>query len=303
MKISVIMSVYNTDADYLRTAIESILNQSLSNFELIIVDDGSTTDVKEVIFSYKDERIKYIYQENQGLGSGRNTGIKAAKGEYITFVDADDRIDKNALEKTYNKAIENNSDILFFNWFIYDNNSKQITEYNDSVLNTFDKSDFNKYDNLFNFNNTGWAKLFKRTFLTENNLFFKEGIIFEDTEFFFRYILKTDKIDFLKESLYYYRCNVKNSIISNFGEKYADLIQIFESIEKTLIEENVFEKVKIPFYEYTIKTLYCRYKQVDKSFKKEFKKAISNYLKTFKLNRHEFAKLTWRSRLVVWFIG
>lgn len=98
-KVSVIMAVYNTTEDCLRAAIESILNQTYKNFELITIDDGSTTNVKDVITSYVDERIKYIRQENQGAAGSRNNAIKVAKGEYIAIMDSDDISLPERLEK------------------------------------------------------------------------------------------------------------------------------------------------------------------------------------------------------------
>lgn len=90
VKISVIMSVYNTNDKWLRDSIESILNQTFSDFEFIIINDGSSNKAEEVILSYKDKRIKYIKQENQGLAKSLNNGLKIAQGEYIARMDADD---------------------------------------------------------------------------------------------------------------------------------------------------------------------------------------------------------------------
>ncbi len=89
-RVSVIMPVYNTKEEYLREAIESILNQTFADFEFIIINDGSTNNAEDVILSYKDERIKYIKQENQGIPKTRNKGFKMATGEYIALVDSDD---------------------------------------------------------------------------------------------------------------------------------------------------------------------------------------------------------------------
>jgi len=98
-KISVIMPVYNTKEEYLREAIESILNQTYTDFELIIINDGSTNNSEDVIKSYTDERIRYIKQDNQGAAGSRNNGIKAAIGEYIAIMDSDDISYPNRLEE------------------------------------------------------------------------------------------------------------------------------------------------------------------------------------------------------------
>lgn len=97
--VSVIMAVYNTKEEWLREAIESILQQTYKNFELIMIDDGSTNNVSKVIKSYTDERIRYIYQENQGAAGSRNNGIKQARGKYIAIMDSDDVSLPTRLEK------------------------------------------------------------------------------------------------------------------------------------------------------------------------------------------------------------
>lgn len=100
MKISCVMCVYNTKESYLREAIESILNQTFADFELIIVDDGSNhSHVKETILSYKDERIKYLYQENAGISNARNFGNQYAQGEYVAVMDSDDIALPNRFEE------------------------------------------------------------------------------------------------------------------------------------------------------------------------------------------------------------
>lgn len=98
-KISVIMTVYNTPEEWLREAIASILNQTYSDFEFIIINDGSTNNAEDVILSYTDERIKYIKQDNQGIANAANRGLSIARGEYIARMDSDDISDKFRFEK------------------------------------------------------------------------------------------------------------------------------------------------------------------------------------------------------------
>lgn len=116
-KISVIMSVYNTKQEYLKQAIDSILSQTYTNFELIIVDDGSTVDIKPLVDNYSDERIKYFRKENGGAASARNYGISHSEGEYIAIMDSDDVSHSDRLEKQI-KYLENHSNIsLVGSWF------------------------------------------------------------------------------------------------------------------------------------------------------------------------------------------
>ena len=122
MKISVIIPVYNTK-EYLKECIDSILNQTIDLFEVIIVDDGSTDGSLELINQYAESHsnIRVISQKNCGLGAARNIGLKISKGEYIYFIDSDDILEKNALEYCYNLASKNKLDMLTFEADIFGN--------------------------------------------------------------------------------------------------------------------------------------------------------------------------------------
>lgn len=111
--LSIIMPVYNGQA-YIEETIKNVLNQTLKNIELIIIDDGSTDNSRDIISLYmnKDSRIKAIFSENHGVSSARNTGISISNGEYIGFIDVDDKIENNMYEKLYTKAIKNSSDLV-----------------------------------------------------------------------------------------------------------------------------------------------------------------------------------------------
>jgi len=115
VKISVIMPIYNSEK-YLKEAIDSVLNQSFKDFELICINDGSTDNSPEILENYrkKDKRIKIINQKNQGLSAARNKGLKNSEGEFIFFIDSDDYIAKNTLKKLYQNARINDSDIVLY---------------------------------------------------------------------------------------------------------------------------------------------------------------------------------------------
>lgn len=162
-KISVLMPVYNAEEEYLREAIESILNQSYSDFEFIIINDGSTNNVENVILSYKDSRIKYIKQNNQGIANTLNNGLSIAKGEYIARMDADDISLPNRFEKQI-KFMEEHPDIsILGTWFEIFPKSKVIKHpskpsYFDFLTSScighptvmFRRNDFEKYDLMYN---------------------------------------------------------------------------------------------------------------------------------------------------------
>ena len=137
VKVSVIMPIYNA-YDYLRPAIESVLDQTLTEIELICIDDGSTDNSYELIKEYqqKDERVRIVTETNAGPSLARNNGIKRARGEYIAFLDADDFFEPTLLEKLYTAAVEKDLDIAITEYDIYNSHkatfeNAQLAEYED----------------------------------------------------------------------------------------------------------------------------------------------------------------------------
>ena len=124
-KISVIIPVYNAH-DYLRDCINSILNQTLKEIEVICVDDDSTDDSLAILEEYarSDARLKVIHQENGGAGAARNNGLQYAEGEYLSILDCDDFFEQNMLERSYQEAKEKEADILVFGCDFYDTESQ-----------------------------------------------------------------------------------------------------------------------------------------------------------------------------------
>ena len=115
VKISVIIPVYNVEK-YLKECLDSVINQTLKDIEIICVNDGSTDNSLNILENYakKDNRIIVISQKNKGLSGARNTGLKYCSGEYVSFIDSDDYVSKDLFELTYNNAISNNSDLVIF---------------------------------------------------------------------------------------------------------------------------------------------------------------------------------------------
>jgi glycosyltransferase involved in cell wall biosynthesis len=123
---SVVIPVYNRST-VLSTAIHSVLQQSFADFELIITDDGSTDDIKKVVEAFQDSRIRYIYQQNQGVCAARNNGASAAVGEYITFLDSDDRVAGNWLADFYNVIKEQQAQLVFCNMQVHRAGTNTVT--------------------------------------------------------------------------------------------------------------------------------------------------------------------------------
>ena len=221
-KISVIIPVYNVE-DYIRQSIDSVLNQTYKNLEIILVDDGSKDNSGKICDEYKnvDERIKVIHKINSGVSSARNVGIDIATGKYIMFLDSDDFLEKNACELLY-KAIEKvNTEYVMGNYIYttfegekWDRPMFDIQENFEVTITDYKKS-------FFVMNSVVWNKIFKRDFIETNKLRFAEGALAEDAIFTSFLYTHTDKGYFIKDVILNYRQNKENvSISTNCNKNY-----------------------------------------------------------------------------------
>lgn len=225
IKVSVIMPVYNSGI-YLKTAVESILNQSLKEIELILVDDGSTDGSSEQCDRYarQDSRVIVIHQRNGGICNARNAALKIVKGKYIGFSDHDDEYLPGLLEKAYQRAIETDADIVKFSKRVLVMNGDKIIKersnsLDDCILNTDDIR--RNYLSFFYKPkiNCVWDSLFKRSVFLDNNIFFDEFYKCggEDSDIMARCLLYVRKIAFMSNVLYvhYIRRNISTSFKYN----------------------------------------------------------------------------------------
>ena len=203
IKISLIIPVYNVEK-YLKQCLESVINQTLQEIEIICVNDGSTDNSPKILKEYaqKYKRIKIINKENAGLGAARNTGIEHATGEYIGFIDSDDWVDTSMYEKLYKNAEVHNSDIVMCPIHLFSDNNKEI-KHNLSYfsLECFDESfddgvfDYKKTkDFIFKIAVTAFNKIYKTEFVKKINAKFPEGLIFEDNPFFYQTYLNAHRV-------------------------------------------------------------------------------------------------------------
>lgn len=295
--ISVIMPVYKTDEAFLKESIESVLNQTFKDFEFIIVN-SSQEECEDLILSYDDQRIKYVVQAKGGQSKARNIGLNMAKGKYIYYIDADDWITSETFEKSYNKAEEYNYDVLISNAIYYNNQTKESKDWTidlkhillENTVYTINNGEILHY--LFIISWTPWGKLYKRDFLINNNLFFIENMIFEDVELYFRYMPKAKRIGIIFDKFYYYRNFIDNTSTANFDKRHFDVIKATNCMEQDLKDVNLFEKIKIPFYDFKYSLIIYRYNNFDNELKKEFTPLlIEDFNNNLKLSTREFQKL------------
>lgn len=226
-KFSIIVPIYNTEK-YLPKCLDSLVNQTYKNIEIICINDGSTDNSLKILEKYaqKDEHIKIINQENQGVSIARNVGINNATGDYILFVDADDWIETNTCD-ILNKNIEkNNSDLIIFNAYI----AKQ----NQCNLGFCCNQESIMYSSM-------WSICYKREFLNQNNIRFPQNIkIAEDHVFRLNALSCSKNIKILPDYLYYYLADRENSA-SKVKTVIPDDIKTFEY----LIEQDWFKNTSI----------------------------------------------------------
>lgn len=255
MKISVILPVYNSEK-YIKKAIESVLTQTFSDFELIIVNDGSTDATSDIINSFDDERIKVITQSNQGPGAARNNALKSVNSDYVMFLDSDDWYPERALEISYNEITKHDADMTFFQMINYNNGEVYENDWFD--LKTFDESFENRAfspketpGSIFDLSVGVCQKIYKTDFLKRIDARFPEGIFFEDMPFFYYVYLKAERISIIKKHLYYRRKH-DESITHVVDEKFLDTVAAGQVLIRIFIENGWYDMYKYDLLAYKI---------------------------------------------------
>lgn len=278
-KISIIVPVYNTEK-YLPRCINSILTQIFTDFELLLINDGSKDNSGNICEEYakKDNRIKVLHKENGGVSSARNLGLDNTKGEWITFIDSDDKIEKEYLYNLYTNS--SNVDFVICGYKQIGKISK-IVVYQDLIL------DMKQYDGLSYFNKSEiesqclfycpWRKLFKNKLIKENHIKFDERLFLgEDTCFLISYTKYINKIRIIKDTPYIYSLpEIPNKYIMNFGD-FCNHIRLFDfylsSLEKC--KDFQYDRIRAMMYD-TYLTQYTEYLLTLKV--SEFKSGIIKY--------------------------
>lgn len=232
--ISVVVPIYNVEK-YLRLCLDSLLMQTYTNFEVLMINDGSPDDSANICKEYlaKDRRFQYFEKENGGLSDARNYGIEHSKGEYITFVDSDDWLKETLLEDLYEAITRTGADIALSTYIIYDDfqsvyNIPVIGEYyeriwmSDEFIRELPQLEMK--DNSYS---TSWAKLFKKELFC--TIRFPKGKLIEDTRTNIKLFLESSRLVYINKCLYFYRIR-GGSIIQTITEK------LLKDVLDTLIE-------------------------------------------------------------------
>lgn len=287
-----IIPVYNTEK-YLKECLDSIVNQSLEDIEIICIDDGSTDNSLEILREYaeNDSRFKIFSQENNGQGSARNYGLDVAKGEYIYFMDSDDFIELNTLSDCYDEASKNNLDFLMFQLINYDESKKSLYQDNDYDMpnvgdlvadNVFSYNDLNHL--IFQVAVSPVNKLYSKKFLDDIKVRFPEDVIFEDNIFFWNVFLNAKRIKFLKHH-YYIRRRHPSSTTGNAGIKFIDTLEIHNRIFSIFKKFNIFDEFKKDLFNKKVVLANVRFNQVNDEIKSVF---FNEMKKDFKEMSYEY---------------
>lgn len=249
-KVSVIIPVYNTEK-YLTECLDSVLNQTFKDMEIICIDDGSQDNSFEILkkYSQKDSRIKCLNQTHKGGGAARNFGLDVAQGDYLAFLDSDDFYNLDYIEKMYSKAINTNADIVICGANSYDNNTgvykkklQALVEENLPNKDVFDYHDMEKY--IFtSFHNWNWNKIFRKQFVNGNNIRFQELYRTNDLLFTCKALVLADRITTINEGLVNYRQNIFSCQSSNYLYP-LDFYKAFKALREFLLKKNIYNELE-----------------------------------------------------------
>lgn len=282
LKISIIVPIYNVES-YLNKCLNSIVNQTLKDIEIITVNDGSTDNSLSIIkeYSLKYKNIKIINKDNGGLSDARNIGIESALGEYIAFVDSDDWIEKEMMFDMYNLAKNNDADIVFCSLQKVDkfgNVIKNIPQFHNLPEKIILKDNLNLLGEIENF---ACNKIFRKSLF--KNITFPKGLNFEDNATIPRIILKSKIL--AKSNNYYYKYLVRqNSISNSHNKKGLDMLKAIYLVKNEYLlssyanQNNIWKKFVI-FQGFYCFLAYCAYLK-----SKKLKKIMLFNLKTLLTN-------------------
>lgn len=283
--ISIIVPIYNAE-NYLDKCIESLLNQTKKEIEIILINDGSTDNSEKIIKSYKDKRIKYFKNENQGIGKTRNFGIEKAKGKYLMFVDSDDYIDKNMAKLMFDKAFSNSLDMVVCDYYKVINN-ENIEEKLPSFKPTTLKNSPNL---LYDINLSPWNKIYKTSLVKDNNIRFIEDLKYEDAPFVIETLDKANKIGKVNKCLNYYVIH-GNSETTVRDKRVFDILKIVDKIRKYFkgkdyIKESLDKLTVRIITNYTIQQRVQKDKKIGMQFIEEGFKYLNQEVSDYKNNKY-----------------
>lgn len=297
-KVSIVVPVYNVEK-YLEQCLESIVNQTLKDIEIICVDDGSTDKSGEILDKYAadDARVKVIHKKNSGYGNSMNIGFDAAQGEYIGIIESDDYAELNMFESLYDCAVENRLDVLKSEYFYYysipmERNEKQDVFSPVMCSRVFKPmTDFESKMEMvefFNIKPTIWSSIYRKDFIRENGIRFNEtpGTSFQDASFNFKVWACAERVKLYPEAFLHYRQDNENSSVNSKGKLYC-VCDEYEEMQRFLDMhpekkgrlEGVKSRIKFDSYMWNYVRVSPKYKfifldRMSEEFKEDLAKGV-----------------------------
>lgn len=239
--VSVIIPVYNVEK-YLEKCVQSVLNQDFSDYEIILIDDGSADKSGEIAdtLARTNSKITIIHQKNMGQGGARNTGIEKAAGEYLLFVDSDDYIKENTLSFLYDTAKKNNSDMVLFGMDFVDESGKSVSTLVPGDSGTENLAGRELMRCLIN-DTYAADKLYKRSLFVDNNIKFLNRVWYEDFGVIMMLALFAEKITLTDKILYYYLQRDSSTMHIKNTDKNEDMLTVVSAISDFYKKNNAFD--------------------------------------------------------------
>ena len=314
-KLSILVPIYNVER-YLKECLDSLINQTFKDIEIICINDGSTDSSKEILdeYSSKDQRIKVINKNNTGYGDSMNIGLNEANGEYIGIVESDDFVKNTMFEDLFSIAKKNDSDIVKSDYFYYTTTDKQARKAG-KIPKLLENKIINAKSHpiLIKMQPSIWSAIYKKEFLEKNNIRFLEtpGASYQDTSFSFKAFALASKVVLTNEAYLYYRQDNENSSIHSkekvfiINKEYEEITEFLNNHPEIKRFINTTKLIK----EY--KTYMWNLARIDEKFREQFVDLFSStFLKYYnakeinknffkKVNKKEFEMLLFNKKLFV----
>ena len=265
--VSIVLPIYNVEK-YIKYCLETVINQTYKNIEIILVDDGSTDMSGTICDEYerKDSRIKVIHKENGGLSDARNAGLKIANGEYITFVDSDDCIAYNFIEILVTMMEKNNAEISICNYKSVEEDfslKEKNLEDNINKVHTFNNIECIKemyFAKIKGLEFVAWGKMYLKKLFLNNEIIYPKGKIHEDTYTTYKLIYNAKKIVFNEMKLYYYRQRNGSIMNTKFNIKYLDKLEAILETCAFFDKNSQVDLLQLAFNDYLKNSIKLYYK-------------------------------------------
>jgi len=258
-KVSVILPCYNSEK-YLRQCLDSILNQTLKDMEVICVDDGSSDSTLEILRGYAqaDARVRVLTQPNGGAGAARNNGLRQARGEYLSFLDADDFFEPTMLEEAVAAAQRYNADYVVFDSDRYQMDTNSFAEV-PWAIRTEDIPPYMPFsyrqltDNIFlSFVGWAWDKLYRRSFVEEHNLWFQEQRTTNDMLFVFSGLVCAKRIAVVDKVLAHQRRGDSGTLSVTREKSWHCFYDALTALKARLIAEGKWRELEKDYINYAL---------------------------------------------------